>query len=455
MGYTEKVNGIEQKVRRALSAFGGKRFAVGVSGGRDSMCLLHVLTHTDIADKRNILAVHVNHNLRAEAGRDESFVRKYCEDNGIAFRAFSVDVTGESKRRGLSTEHAARELRYNVFYDLIKSGEADIILTAHHASDNAESALMHLFRGAGLDGMRVMSGVDTCAYDNACNEMRGVTVRPIADVYPSELDEYCARNGIKYVVDDTNFLDDADRNFIRLNVIPLIEQRYPGVVRAVNEFAAECAKTCAVLDNLLDDKYITYDRGAAVIKDEALESALGGRYVRRALATYFTTVDVTREQIDKVTELTKARTGAVSELSNGIKAAREYGGVALYLERPVCTAEIPVKTGANYIDGLAVDVLPSDEDPMSVRGGAVDGRKIVGAVLRFRRDGDMFTPFGGKRKKLKQYFIDAKIPKRLRDRIPLICRGSEVLVIAGLQISDEVKQTDKTADRCVVRVRGR
>lgn len=447
--YNLGVNDILENTARVLRPFAKYKLAVGVSGGRDSMCLLHAVLSCGVVEKRAITAVHVNHGLRDEADSDENFVREFCAENGIVFRAFKVNVKKASAQDGLTVEQAARNLRYAAFYDLIKSGEADYILTAHHALDNAESVLMHLFRGAGLDGLRGMSEIPK-PQKNAYDGMP--LIRPFLNITPSELDEYAKANGIKNVVDKTNFELDADRNYIRLKIIPAIEERYAGAVRAVNNLAAEANGACAVLDGSLDQSLIGIERGAVTVADEALNSPLAARYIRRALL-HFTTVDITREQILRVVELAHMRTGATVELSHSIRAAREYGCVALYVERPFYDGETAVAQGANFVDGLAVDITLSDADPRTVRGGAVDLDKLDGATLRFRRDGDMFTPCGGKRKKLKQYFIDNKIPKRLRDRIPLVCRGSEVLVAVGVQISDEVKQTEQTVNRAVVRLR--
>lgn len=404
------------------------------------MCLLHAVSACGIFDREHIIALHVNHNLRKSAARDEEFVRAYCRGNGIAFRLVSVDAAGEAARNGLTVEQAARDLRYDAFYSLIKSGEADIILTAHHALDNAESVLMHLFRGAGLDGMRGIAA----SGDRV--------VRPFIDVYPDELDEYAKVHAVEYVTDETNFVDDADRNFIRLNVLPLIEKRYAGAVRAINGFARDCASACDYIDGALDASLVTRDRDAVLVSDKALLSPLAAVYVRRAMA-YYSLVDLTREQIENAVALVEKKTGAVAELNCGVKAAREYGCVAFYVPRLPCYAELPVKPGANFIDGLAVDVALSNVDPKSVRGGAVDLDKLDGATLRFRRDGDVFTPFGGKRKKLKQYFIDMKIPKRLRDRIPVVARGNEILVAVGFNVADSVAVTDKTARQAVISLR--
>lgn len=405
------------------------------------MCLLFAVAHCGITARQNIIAVHVNHGLRgAAADADEAFVGRYCAANGIPFRAVRVDVRSASEQKGLTLEQAARELRYSVFADIVKSGDADYVLTAHHAADNAETVLMHLFRGAGLDGLRGIRGAS------------GTVLRPFIDIYPQELDGYAKDNGIAYVTDDTNFIDDADRNYIRLNVMPLIAGRYGGAVRAINAFARECADACECLDERLDRALVTRVDGDTIIQDAALRSRLAARYVRLALSD-FTLKDITREQVERVIELAKSRTGATTELSNGIKAARECGGVALYLPRIACTAEVPLVLGANTIDGLAIDVMYSDQSPQTVSGGAADWDKLQDCVLRFRRDGDVFEPFGGGSKKLKQYFIDNKIPKRLRDRIPLICRGNQVLVAVGMQISENVKQTPQTVRRVTVKRR--
>lgn len=419
-----------------MAEYSEKRLAVGVSGGRDSMCLLHAVLHCGVVKKENITVVHVNHCLRETADGDQAFVREYCKQNAVEFTSKRIDVKAYAAANGLTIEQAARDLRYGVFFDLIKSGRAEAVLTAHHALDNAESVLMHLFRGSGLDGVRGMGE-------------RAKTVRPLLNVYPEELDEYVKVNGIKFVVDETNLIDDADRNFIRLNVIPLIEQRYGGVVRAVNAFAKECDGVCDYLDGALDLSLITHDGGAVLVADSALSTPLAARYVRRALE-YFSLVDITREQIERVTELAHMRTGAVVQLTGGIEAAREYGCVALYIPRLQFDGETPIKLGANLIDGLAVDIERSTLAPRDAVGRCVDLDKLNGAVLRFRRDGDTFTPFGGGKKKLKQYFIDNKVPSRKRDRMPLICRGNEVLVIVGMQISDIVKQTDRTVNKGVV-----
>ncbi len=427
-----------EKTAEALGAYKEKRLAVALSGGRDSTCLLHAVINCGAVDRSQVIAVHVNHMLRETAARDEAFVRGLCEKFGVKLLTFSVDVNAAARENGLGIEQAARNARYGILRDVIKHGYADVLLTAHHALDNTESVLMHLFRGSGLDGL--------------CGMAAGDVVRPFIGVYPDELDLYVKDNALDYVVDETNFDDGADRNFIRLNILPLIEKRYAGAVRAVNALADECKAAVDILDGLLDCDLIRRDRGATVIADAALRTPLAARYVRKALCD-FTLTDMTRAQIESVVALESMRTGAAAQLSHGVVAARETCGVALYIPREKYEGERELVLGANYIDGLVVDVQATDAAPELLRGCVVDGDKLRGATVRFRRDGDVFKPFGGKTKKLKQYFIDSKIPARLRDRIALVCRGSEVLVAVGVQISDSVRVCRDTVNKLAITLR--
>ncbi|MCH5351771.1 MAG: tRNA lysidine(34) synthetase TilS [Clostridiales bacterium] len=421
-------------VANTLRDYKGKKLAVGVSGGRDSVCLLHAIVNCGEAEKSDVIAVHVNHGLREEADGDEAFVKEFCTAFGIKYVSFKADVKKESAEKGLTIEQAARNVRYGIFDRLLTAGETDVVLTAHHALDNAESVLMHIFRGSGLDGL--------------CGMNNGRIVRPLLSVYPEEIERYVKANGLKFVTDKTNFMLDADRNFIRLKVIPLIEERYPSAVRAVNALSAESTGIKRYLDGEIDEALISLDGGAVVLSDKALSSPLAERYVRRAVS-YFTLTDVTRDMVKAAAALVGKKSGAKAEMSCGVIAEKESGGIAFYIPREKYDGEKQVGLGANFIDGLAVDIEKSDKIKPE-NGNAVDLNAIEGGVLRFRRDGDLFTPFGGGSKKLKQYLIDKKIPRRLRDRIPLIARGNEILVIVGVEISDKVKVTADTRESAVI-----
>ena len=192
----------------------GGRVLCAVSGGLDSMCLLHFL-HTR-GPGFTVLAAHFNHRLRgAAADRDEAFVRDWCAGAGIPCFCGSGDVRELAEREGLSVEEAARTLRYAFLEETAEREGCAAILTAHHADDNAETMLLNLLRGTGIRGL---AGIP---------EARGNIVRPFLRISRAELTEYAAAHGIPHVEDETNQLDDAARNVLRHRVLPVLRELNP------------------------------------------------------------------------------------------------------------------------------------------------------------------------------------------------------------------------------------
>ncbi len=217
----------------AAAEFLGRRFPHGgrvlcaVSGGLDSMCLLHFMLEQP---GFRVTAAHFNHRLRgAEADRDESFVRDYCAQRHIPFVSGSGDVRALAEREGLSTEEAARRLRYAFLKETAAERGCDAILTAHHADDNAETMLLNLLRGTGSAGLAGIPPV------------RGNICRPFLRVTRLELAEYAQNHHIPHVEDETN--DDPDaaaRNALRGSVLPVLRQLNP-------RFAENMARTASIL----------------------------------------------------------------------------------------------------------------------------------------------------------------------------------------------------------------
>ena len=209
----------------------GRRDAAlcAVSGGLDSMCLLDLLDQWCRQREAQAVAAHFNHRLRGEASdRDEAFVRDWCAAHGIAFVSGSGDVRGLAESEGLSLEEAARKLRYAFLRrEAEKLGPRVKIYTAHHADDQAETVLLNLIRGTGTAGLAGM----TCHQDGV--------VRPLLGVRRSELAAYAAAHGLPHVEDDTNSDPDAAaRNFLRLQVMPLLGELNPRAVEHINRAAA-------------------------------------------------------------------------------------------------------------------------------------------------------------------------------------------------------------------------
>lgn len=400
------------------------RIAAFVSGGIDSMVMLDLL----VRGGADVFAVHVNHNIREEADADCAFVERYCLDKNIPFIKYSFDIPAMSKASGRSIETEARLARRSVIDKLILSGKADKAAVAHHADDNAETVLMHILRGSGVDGLKGIGESDKI-------------IRPLLAYTRDEIKEYALANNIPYVEDKTNYDSAYTRNFIRLEVLPLIKTRYPGAVEALNRLSRNVAQTIEALDSGLDDSLITKEGDTVKLSLVALDSPLAVRYIIKAAKTLMP-VDITSAQIQNVLNLDK--TGSKAELANGLKAYREYDCITFCFDQMKEDFCVPFTEGKICVGSTVINV--QKVAPKPIRGKTIISAPLPeGCEFRRRREGDMFVPYGGKSKSLKKYLIDKKIPKRLRDELVCLCLGHEVLAIVGLEISDKCKITESTA----------
>lgn len=240
---------------KAAAAFLRRRFPDGgrvlcaVSGGRDSMCLLHFLDTWGRLHGLSPAAAHFNHHLRCAADRDQAFVRDWCTERNIPFFSGGGDVPALAEREGLSVEEAARKLRYAFLEETAEREGFEAILTAHHADDNAETVLLNLIRGTGVRGLAGISPV------------RGRICRPFLEISRAELADYAAAHGIPHVEDETNADPAAAaRNLLRLRVMPLLRELNP---RAA-EHMAQTALRLRELDAGLEDLTERYLRRVSV-----------------------------------------------------------------------------------------------------------------------------------------------------------------------------------------------
>lgn len=226
---------LESEVKNVLNRSGVSRLLVGVSGGADSMALVLALKSIGA----DISCVHCNFHLRGEESmRDENFVRAFCRENDINLEVlnFDVDEYIATKGSGTSVEMACRELRYNEFFRLLKAKRFDRVAVAHNSDDNVETLLLNLFRGAGVTGLRGMLP-DT-----------GTIIRPLLNVSRAEIENYLQENNVGFVTDHTNLQSDYRRNFIRLEILPLVESRWPGVRKAIGKTIENLRNEERVLD---------------------------------------------------------------------------------------------------------------------------------------------------------------------------------------------------------------
>ena len=438
LGYTDNAM-LEKAIQLIEKHALGKRVAAAVSGGEDSMALLWLLLEYRNAGKLSLLAVNVDHCIRKNSADDSRFVKEFCRAHGVEFAGEKIDVPALCKQSGRGVECEAHFARRSVFDTLLQSGRTDLIITAHHMRDNAETVLLHLFRGAGLKGL---SGMNVLA--------EGI-FRPFLTTQKEEVSAFVQQENIPFVTDETNADTEYNRNYIRHIILPEITVRFPAAERAIcrtAEYAAQAEQ--AVRANLCPDAFCE-NCGAVSVKEEVLSAP----YVFEALRRLGKDSDVYAATVDEVLALADKKPCARVDIGNGIVAAREYGVVTFYraenasAEKEGDTPFVLRKNGQTVFDcGNGREVVVTEEKLTlpPERGTLVfDADKLPpDCVLRHRKDGDRFTPFGGGSRKLKEYLIDNKVPLRLRDSLVLVCRGNEVLMIAGMQICDAIKVTPQS-----------
>ena len=408
----------------------GKTVAVAVSGGEDSMALLHFTANFCARFRIKAVALNVEHGIRGETSlRDSAFVKDYCKTHGIPILEYKVDAPKKAKTDKIPLEQAARILRYECFFDAVKHGKCDAVLTAHHSSDNLESVLFNLFRGTGVKGL---TGI---------RDYNGVIYRPFIKLSKAEITDYVKKHDIPFVNDETNFCIDYTRNFLRLNVIPKIKEIFPEAEKSVLRLTETLKEEDEFLSVLAEKAVFCHGDGYKIATDTP--KAVMARAVIIALKNLGLKRDYEKIHVDDVCALSQKENGKTIYLPLGIKAAREYDKIPLFKELP-CENDvsIPFTTGLHALNGRTVSVSPCEKisDEELKKGFYADFDKIPeSAVIRFRRKGDRFKKFGGGTKSLADYFTDRKIPLKDRNGILLIADGNDVLIIAGIAVSDSVK----------------
>ena len=414
----------------------GDVVGVGVSGGVDSMCLLHYLNSVKEQLDIEVVGIHINHGIREESFDEAKFVLEKCKEMGVRVYKFTIDSNKIAKEKKLSLETAAREGRYGVFDALVKKDIVDKIALAHHMSDQAETILMHLFRGAGVKGAKGMEPIRD-----------GIYIRPMLNVSKKEILEYASMNNIEYVEDNSNNDNTYNRNYMRNVVMKDILKRWPNAIEAINSFSRTVCEDDDYIDSNLDLNSLIVDNKVVQLPCSVfkLHSAIYSRLVFKAFSLINVKKDIERKHIEMIRDLAlNLENGKKIKLPLDVTVRKEYGFLTfenVYVEKP--TLKKPNKCFSFDVENFGTVTIKRVKTDNLTDGLYFDYRKVPkDAYWRFREDGDVFEKFGGGTKKLKSIFIDKKIPVRKRDYIPVLASGNEVYVIAGVAISDKVKVED-------------
>lgn len=419
---------------------------VACSGGSDSMALLHKLWVLRNELQIDVVAITIDHSIRENSASDVEFVDDFCSQNNIRCYKFKVDVPHLAKQKAISLESAGREARYGIFDALIAKGVVDKIALAHHLQDQAETLLMHLFRGAGLSGLKGMEYENNSKY-----------IRPLLNTSKQSVLDYIKQNSIPYVTDETNLENTYARNYLRNEIMPLIIKKWPNAVTALNNFSKLASEDDEYIYNHLNDDALIIDDKIAQIPLTYFnyEKAVIVRIIFKALHGIGINIDIERKHIDAIIELSKGENGKRINLPFGVTAHKEYEYITLVCKKvqkanffaELKCGEVDVP---NYGKIIVKRVKDFDYKPNVIY---IDLKKVPkGAMWRYRKDGDIIEKFGGGTKKLKSFLIDKKVPSRERDFIPVLAYGNEVFAVAGLEISDKVKLDENVKSALKVEV---
>jgi tRNA(Ile)-lysidine synthetase, N-terminal domain/tRNA(Ile)-lysidine synthetase, C-terminal domain len=415
----------------------GDKVLAACSGGPDSLALVHILNLLKSEFGFFLAVAHVNHLLRgAEADADASFVRDFAASLGLPHYETAVDAAAFAAAAGRSVEDAARVLRYRFLRQTTAKLGGALIATGHHRGDQAETVLLNLFRGAGGTGLGGMKPV------------AGGVIRPFLEIGREEIEEYCRVNGLAPRVDSTNLSSEYRRNYIRLELMPRLAKvfnaniaatlsRTAGLVGDEHEFVAETAQALwpAIVGGTAGD--LSVDCRAL----NGLHIALRREIIRQVVEKKRGDLKgISFFHVEKLLQLASAgNTGNGCELPGGLVVRREYGQLVFMagvlpasgIKPPGVAIAVPGTTPVPAL-GIVVTARLSTRRPDGGPDSAVFAWEELAppVYVRTRLAGDRFRPGG---KKVKEYLIDAKVPRRLRDSVPVFTDGRGILWLGGVR----------------------
>ncbi len=421
----------------------GDGIVIGLSGGADSVCLLHALCSMREEYSLRLMAVHVHHGIRGEeALRDLEFSKKLAEDLDVEFREFYRDIPLISKERGLSEEEAGRLERYACFNEVINEKSYNKIAVAHHKNDLCETMLFNMSRGTSISGLCSIRPVS------------GNIIRPLLSISRREIEDVLRELRKDYVTDITNGDPAYSRNRIRLNIIPELEALNE---RSVDHIAALSERIGQMRDyieenvaNALSECTTFYhDRAEIVIESLAKKGAFLAKEILREVLFRIagTKKDISSVHIEKLYELCGLSTGSRISLPYGIVAAKEYDILLVEIVKDKDETDL-------NIGRIVIEDCPLSFDELKAKGllsknnytKYFDCDKIMSNVVldQPKPEAKLAIDLSGHKKKLSRFFIDQKIPGHLRESFPVVYDGDEVMWVVGYRTSEAYRIDEAT-----------
>jgi tRNA(Ile)-lysidine synthase len=474
----------------------GEIVVVGVSGGADSVCLLHILAKLQKVLGIKLHAAHLNHQLRGvESEDDAEYVSNLATALGIPVTIDRQDVAAYRIERNLSLEEAARELRYAFLARVAGEIGANRIAIGHTRDDQVETILMHILRGTGITGLCGLAPCSPMAYDRQGMSLRAealrvakgqrsnlLVIRPLLDIAREETASYCQEHQLSPRIDSSNLSLSFFRNRLRLQLLPLLRQYNPSIDQAVLRLADIAREESAFIEQQasgLWDEIARQENNAIYLDRKQIASlpiALQRHLLRVAVTKLVGDVrDIEASHIEAARSLLNKPASKRISLPHCLICQGGYDelvitSTAKQSQLPPCPfpplpGEFPLKVpGRTVFPGWKVIASMVEErmDTRSLRGVPSTGERTcqsnliadfdlhktgVKLFIRQRRPGDRFQPLGmNMPKKLYEFMVDAKIPRSWRGRIPIVCSPQQIIWVVGWRIDDRVKVTEASEE---------
>ena len=404
-----------EKIKTAIEKYrmfcGEENVTVALSGGADSVCLLHALISLKDIYNIKISAIHINHNLRGdESLRDEEFVKSLCKKLRVPLTVKSIKVKELAEQSGESIELAARNARYAEF----KNCGADKVATAHTASDNTETVLFNMLRGAGLKGL---CGIPA---------KRDIYIRPLIFCTRQDIEKYIAENNLEFVTDSSNLSDDYSRNLLRHKAVPVLKELNGSVENTVTSMCQGLKEDLDFLETTANKFY-----EQCLAKDKIKVDELKTQHIsviKRVLSRYYAEKTGGTPDSLHIERMTETLLNVTKKsLPQGFYC--EVKNNTFYIEREEKKSQKTFETKVIYSDTYKINNL--------LLKNAIDCDTIVGDLkVRTRLEGDSITLRGRNcTKSLKKLFNELKIPKEERDNIPVAADDEGIVWIFGVDVS--------------------
>lgn len=462
-----KGNKFIERLRETLRRFEllgkGDRVLVALSGGPDSVALLYGLLALQAEFDLKLYVAHLNHKLRGkESNEDERFVKELTGQLKLKFFSKRIDVKKEAKKRKLSIEECARQVRYQYLEKLAERIKATKIATGHQADDQAETFLMRLLRGAGGAGL---SGI---------RPKRGKIIRPLIQIKREEIEKFLKASRIPYRLDSSNYLTDYFRNKIRLSLLPLIKEKFsPKIVDILNRTADIISGQQEYVEKISEQilQNIGMKRRNTIILASqefiSYDICLQREIIRLCVRELEGDLNqLTYESVERALNLThQKKSGKKVQLVDRIWMEKSEKELVCYKEEKGREFDYPLTLpGAVDLKDRGIKIrakivnrrfAPKNIFTQNRNIAYLDWEKLKRPLrLRTRREGDRFSPLGMEgTKTLADFFIDAKVPHRLRGEVPILTSKGKIVWVVGYRIGDEFKVTDKTKRVLRVEVR--